>query len=296
VEGRIDFTRLDVRTRVIGGASLLLFLALEMPWYTTAPRPGVGGLTGSSNAMVAGGWRWLLWAGCLSVVGYVFLESVTSFERPTWLRREETLTAITGLNLLLVLIGALVDSPLPRLGGTRLATLQSAGTSWGAWIALAAATAAAGASLLALRDRRLDATDRLAGEAIAYERPFAERPSYVRAVEPDPFIERPRHARPLEPEPFVERWRSARTSEPKPSTQRPLHARPIEPELAELREDPVAEPGTPVGGHAARAQSTAAAPVWVPRPDNRESVEVPEPGSDPPADWMPPQPPPPPPL
>jgi hypothetical protein len=273
--GRIDFARLNVATRVIGVASLVLFLALEMPWYTTAPAAMTGGLSGSANAMIAGGWRWLLWLGCLSVVCYVFLEAVTTFRAPKWLRREETLIAVTGLNLVLVLVGILVDAPLPPLGG-RAAAGQSVGTSWGAWISLAAAAAALAASLLALRDRVPSTPSDLPEEL----------PLHVQMIEPEPVVRRPLHARVSEPDPMVER---------------PRHARTAESDAAELREALLEASGlqaldAPVPAHAARARRAMAEPVWMPRPESRESVEVPEPGGDPPADWMPPQPPPPPPL
>jgi len=286
--GRIDFSRLDVTTRVIGGASLVLFLALEMTWYTTAPTSRTAGFTGSASAMIAGGWRWLLWVGCLSIVGYVFLESVTSFQPPKWLRREETLAAVTGLNLVLVLIGALVDTPLPPLGGARTAAGQSVGTSWGAWIALTAALAASAASLLALKERvPRGASDLLMSETIAYDEPPPELPPHVHVIEPEPVVQSPLLAREIEPEPLVPR--------------RPLHARATETESGALREIFRAAPDlarlkAPVPAHSARAHRVVADPGWLPRPESRESIEVPEPGGDPPSGWMPPQPPPPPPL
>jgi hypothetical protein len=284
--GRIDFSRLDVNARVIGAASLVLFLALELPWYTTAPTARAGGFTGSANAMIAGGWRWLLWIGCLSVAGYVFLEAVTSFRPPKWLRREETLVAVTGLNVLLVLIGVLVDTPLPPPGG-RAAAAQPVGISWGGWISLVAALAALAASLVALRERTpARARDLPVNEAIAYVEPPAELSLHVQVIEPEPPPRRPLHARASETDRPPERPRHARVSERDAAMLRQA--------LLEASDLPALD--APVPAHAARAHRPAADPSWVPRPESRESLEVPEPGGNPPSGWMPPLPPPPPPL
>jgi hypothetical protein len=151
--GRIDFSRLDSSLQVLFGATLVLFFALLLPWYTfrvVGPRGGIA--TGSASAMEVGGWRYLIWSLVLLTIVFLFLESVTSFKRPSWLKRYEVLLGVTIADVVLVLVAALATrSAPPHPQGLPVpdAALQ---TSVGAWIALAAAVAALGAAIAGTGD------------------------------------------------------------------------------------------------------------------------------------------------
>jgi hypothetical protein len=155
--GDVDFNRLDVPTLVFGAASLALFLCLQLPWYTRS----AGGLAGSASAMVAGGWRWLIWLLSLSSVVFVFLESVTSLRLPAFLThdrwRHEVFAVAAGVDLLLVFLAAFAaKSQPPALLAVPAGTAVS--TTFGAYLGLLAAVVAVAATVPGLRgDRRVSA-------------------------------------------------------------------------------------------------------------------------------------------
>jgi hypothetical protein len=145
--GRIDFARLDTPNRVVGAASLLLFLSLQLPWYTIS----AAGVSGSASAMIAGGWRWLIWLISLATLVYVFLGSVTSWRDPKLLdapTRARMLVIATGLDLVLVLLAAFVSKPVPP---AVVATSPHVDTSLGAYLGVVLALVALGAAVLVVR-------------------------------------------------------------------------------------------------------------------------------------------------
>lgn len=157
--GSIDFTRLDVPLRVSAGATLALFIALQLPWYTFAVPSAKGVSHGSASAMVAGGWRYVIWGLALATLGVLFLESVTSFKRPSWLPRYEVLMGVAVVNLVLVLIAGVATSAVPpHYHGT--VPSHDLGTSFGVWVALSAAAVAVAAAIAGRND---DGVARLAG-------------------------------------------------------------------------------------------------------------------------------------
>lgn len=147
--GRVDLARLPQTSLAQGAGALLLFLSLQLPWYTFSTT----GATGSASAMVAGGWRWLIWLISLGTVVYFFLTSVTTWRDPPWLseggRRSQVLAGVAGLNFVLVLIAAFASKatppsvvPLPHGTGV--------GTAVGAYLAIILALAVLVAAVLEL--------------------------------------------------------------------------------------------------------------------------------------------------
>jgi hypothetical protein len=133
--GRIDFARLDPTARVEGIGALLLFLSLQLPWYTRSSTL----LSGSASAMIGGGFRWLIWLISLGTAVLVFLGAVTSFRAPAWLaaagRRRQVLVAAAGIDFLLVLLAAFAakaqpPATVPIPAGTPV------GTAIGAYVGL----------------------------------------------------------------------------------------------------------------------------------------------------------------
>lgn len=226
--GRVDLARLPATSLAQGAGALLLFLSLQLPWYTVS----TAAATGSASAMVAGGWRWLIWLLSLGTVVYLFLRSVTTWRDPPWLsegsRRSQVLAGVAGLNFVLVLIAAFASKakppsivPLPRGIGV--------GTAIGAYLAVILAIAVLVAAVLEL----LEPAPRVGGH------PNARRVGTVPAPEPtlptvDPAAEMRGTAAPPAPLPPSVALEGARRTPagphrpPRPTEQHPPQ-RPAEP-------------------------------------------------------------------
>jgi hypothetical protein len=158
--GRIDFRRLDASLLVLGGATLLLFVALQLPWYTFSVPGRRTPTTGSASAMIAGGWRYVIWAFALATLLLLFLESVTTWKRPSWLRRYEVLLTVAVVDLALVIVAGLVSKGVPPHHAVTVVRSGAIDTAIGAWVALGAAAVAVGAATAGLAD---NGVARLAG-------------------------------------------------------------------------------------------------------------------------------------
>ena len=141
-QASIDFRRLGVGDLVAGGALVVLFVSLFLPWYSI----GYGGVSASTSAMGsgAGGWRVLVLVLALLTIGYLLVRTVWSTVRlpiPHW----QFLTVLTVVVALLTLLAFLVK---PGVDTTGLGT-AGIGTSWsyGAYIGLVAAVAAVGGAV-----------------------------------------------------------------------------------------------------------------------------------------------------
>ncbi len=141
-QANIDFRRLGIGDLVAGGAIVVLFVALFLPWYSI----GYGGVSVSTSAMGsgAGGWRVLVLVVAVLTLGYLLVRTIWSTPRlpiPHW----QFLTVLTVLLALLTLLAFLVKPGVDTtgLGGTVI------GSSWsyGAYIGLVAALAAVGGAV-----------------------------------------------------------------------------------------------------------------------------------------------------
>ncbi len=320
--GSFDVRRLDLVTRLLGVSSLALFLALELPWYTTAHVSSTLGVSGSANAMVAGGWRFLIWIISLATVLLVTLEATTAWRPPPWFRREQVLLAATGANLLLVLVACFVARQMPPLGRSAAAAGQTVSMGAGAWLGLLFAVGAAASAFFAWRLRlasedlpaltpeelhsptqvwsRLDRrtiesapADPPAPPPSGVEMPAAVPPAGASFVESAEFG---RESEPVSrPLPAEHLARAAQSEGPTPEPV-PTWAATAEPIVRPLREFGLCV-DLPERRHVVRNPVTPRARLdYQASYERSRAVEIAEPGSDPPSGWMPPQPPPPPPL
>jgi hypothetical protein len=126
-EFRLDLRRLSRADQAVGGASLVVLIALFLPWFGFSAL----GASVSVSGTAAHGYLVLAVITALLIAGYLLLRSGWGdFPFPLPVAHETLLLAGTGLQFLLVLTGFL-DVPLAGLG-------------WriGAYLALAAAALA----------------------------------------------------------------------------------------------------------------------------------------------------------
>jgi hypothetical protein len=163
--GRLDFRRLDPSLLVLGAATLLLFVALQLPWYTFSVPGRKTPTTGSASAMIAGGWRYVIWAFAIATILLLFLESVTTWKRPSWLRRYEVLLTVAVVDLVLVIVAGLVSKGVPPHHAVTVVRSGAIDTAIGAWVALGAAAVAVGAATAGRAD---NGVARLAGVRVRF--------------------------------------------------------------------------------------------------------------------------------
>jgi hypothetical protein len=132
---RFDAARWSTADRIAGGATLVLFVSLFLPWFSVSA--GFGNFTESSSvdALTAHGYLYLVLLLALAMLGYLVLSAGLDTMPALPLRHEQILGGAAAVNLLLVLIGMLI---MPG-GGSSLVKV-----SWdfGAFIGLAAAVVA----------------------------------------------------------------------------------------------------------------------------------------------------------
>jgi len=136
-----DAARWSRGDRLVGGACLLLLIALFLPWFSlSVGGVSVGGGFGvpglSLDAVEAHGWMYLVLLVALAILGDLFARAMRESVRPPVAHRQ-LLVGATGLNLFLAVI-AFIATP----GGTGY--LASVGYQWsyGAFIGLVAAIGA----------------------------------------------------------------------------------------------------------------------------------------------------------
>lgn len=123
--GRGDF--------IVGGATLLLLIALFLPWFNVGAG-GFGGIGFSVSALDAKGWMYLVFLVALATLGYLITRAMwdrTRLPLPHW----QALTGTTGFSFLLTLLSFLT---------------KPSGYSWafGAYIGLFASVAAVAGSII----------------------------------------------------------------------------------------------------------------------------------------------------
>jgi hypothetical protein len=126
----------------VGVASLVLLIALFLPWFD-ASVSGLGNVGsqvgGSESGMNAHGWLWIVFIVVLAILAYLVLKAGFArlpFTMPA--PQELILLGATGVNLLLVLIGFLLK---PSVGSV-LDLHVSIGWDIGSFLALIAAVVA----------------------------------------------------------------------------------------------------------------------------------------------------------
>ena len=119
--------------RVVGGASLVLFISLFLPWFSVKAGP----FGGSASALSAHGYMYITLILSLAIIALIAAETLGLWKVPasTSLGRDQLLLIAAVVNLVLVLI-AFIFKP-SGLG------IVDVGWSWGSFVGLVAAIVAA---------------------------------------------------------------------------------------------------------------------------------------------------------
>jgi Double zinc ribbon len=138
---QFDLKRLTRVDQIVGAASLITLISLFLPWFSATVSASAFGVSESAteSGTDAHGWLWLVFVIDLLIIAYLVMRAGWE-QSPLRLpiAHAPLLIVATGLQLLLVLI-AFFDMPSnDGISGV------SIGWSWGAFIALIAALAAAG--------------------------------------------------------------------------------------------------------------------------------------------------------
>ena len=131
---KFDFAALSQTDRLVGGGSLVLFIALFLPWFSV--KLGILG-TATASGLSAHGYLYVTLILTLGVLGLLVAEALGLWKLPSTIQlsRDQILLIATVINLILVVI-AFVFKP-SGLGVVKV------GWSWGAFVALIAAVVAA---------------------------------------------------------------------------------------------------------------------------------------------------------
>jgi hypothetical protein len=105
--------------RLVGGGTLVLFIALFLPWFSVSLGP-LGSV--SASGLSAHGYLYITLFLALGVIGLLAAESLGLWNLPATspLRREQILLGATAVNLVLVLIAFLLkpgETPTPVSAG-----------------------------------------------------------------------------------------------------------------------------------------------------------------------------------
>jgi hypothetical protein len=126
---KLDIERWSVPDRVVGGATLILFISLFLPWFTYG---------GSSVDGLWHGYEYLTLIIALGIIGYLIARAaIPSFQPNMPVSHDMVLLAASAINLLLVLIGFLA-----RPSASAFFVTVTASWGFGAFLALIAALAA----------------------------------------------------------------------------------------------------------------------------------------------------------
>jgi hypothetical protein len=130
---KFDLAAISQTDRLVGGGSLVLFIALFLPWFSV--KLGIETATGSG--LSAHGYLYVTLILTLAILGLLVAEALGLWKVPatSQLSRDQILLIATVINLVLVII-AFVFKP-SGLGVVKV------GWSWGAFVALVAAVVAA---------------------------------------------------------------------------------------------------------------------------------------------------------
>jgi hypothetical protein len=126
---KLDIERWSVPDRVVGGATLILFISLFLPWFTYG---------GSSVDGLWHGYEYLTLIIALGIIGYLIARAaIPSFQPNMPVSHDMVLLAASAINLLLVLIGFVA-----RPSASAFFVTVTASWGFGAFLALIAALAA----------------------------------------------------------------------------------------------------------------------------------------------------------
>jgi hypothetical protein len=124
-----DLKSIGHADRLAGGGTLVLFIALFLPWFKVDFTFG----TASASGLSIHGYLYITLILCLAIIAFVIVEALGVWKLPSssQVGREQLLLIATTINLVLVLIAFLF-----KPGG------HGVGWDWGAFVALVAAVVA----------------------------------------------------------------------------------------------------------------------------------------------------------
>jgi hypothetical protein len=128
---KFDLNRLSRADQIAGGASVVLFISLFLPWFGVS----VSVISVTADGLRSHGYLWITLILCLAIVAY--LAMAAGYEQMPMniqIPRERLLLIATGINLVLVLLAFLLK---PGGYGT-----VGVGWEFGAFVGLIAAVAA----------------------------------------------------------------------------------------------------------------------------------------------------------
>jgi len=129
--------------KIIGGATLVLLVALFLPWYSLSS----GGPTIESSGAGTHGYLWIAFAVCLAVLASLVVDRGTD-RLPLRMPAERQFTiGMTGINLVLVLLAFLSKPSVLALPQGNSVVSVSPDWAYGAFVALIAAVVAVAASV-----------------------------------------------------------------------------------------------------------------------------------------------------
>ena len=127
----------------MGIASLIVLIALFLPWFDVSVTGFGSSGSESASGMDVHGWLWIVFIVVLAILAYLVVKAGFDnlpFTMP--LQEELILLGATGLNLLLVLIGFLLKPTAPSLQGFDSSVSVSVGWGIGSILGLIAAIVA----------------------------------------------------------------------------------------------------------------------------------------------------------
>jgi hypothetical protein len=131
---KFDLASIGQTDRLVGGGTLILFIALFLPWFSVSL--GAFG-SASFSGLTSHGYLYITLILALAVIALIVAETLGVFKLPETspLTRDQILLIATGINFVLVLIAFLL-----KPGGD---THSGVGWDWGAFVGLIAAVVAA---------------------------------------------------------------------------------------------------------------------------------------------------------
>lgn len=129
-----DPARWTTIDRITGGATVVLFISLFLPWFSASASLAGISASSSEDALSAHGYLYLVLIIALLVVGYLIARAGLSAMPALPVSHERLLTIASGINFLLVLI-AFIFKPSGN-------SLVSVGWDFGAFVGLLAALVA----------------------------------------------------------------------------------------------------------------------------------------------------------
>jgi hypothetical protein len=131
---KFDIASVGRTERLVGGGTLILFIALFLPWFSISFGP-LG--SASASGLTSHGYLYIVLILALAVMGLLVAEALGVWSLPPTspVSRDQALLIATGINFVLVLIAFLL-----KPGGD---THSGVGWSFGAFVGLIAAIVAA---------------------------------------------------------------------------------------------------------------------------------------------------------